>query len=132
MSLIMTEYKDVKDMTEIDFYALKWGGVSFDFLGKKWFVHHMFDDYACTMDGEILLIFKRRILKPLKTTLGLYVTLCYEDDFMQKTVHDFVFETFNQTYEPCRLVVHKDGNKLNNHIDNLKYEDKWHENIICI
>ena len=116
----MTEYKDIREMTEIDFYALKWEGVSFDLFDKKWFVHDLYNDYACTMNGEILLIFKRKVIKPVKSTMGLYFNCCYKGDFNLMTVHDFVFQTFNQIYDYNGLVIHEDNNKSNNHIDNLK------------
>ena len=119
-SLIMTEYKDIREMTEIDFYALKCECVSFDLFNKKWFVHYFYDDYACTMNGEILLIFKRKVIKPDEATMGLYFNCCYKGDFNLMSVHDFVYQTFNKIRNYNGLVIHKNNNKLNNHIDNLK------------
>ena len=119
----MTEYKDVREMQEIDFYALKLGMdgiVSFDLYDKKWFVHNLYDDFACSMRGEILLIYKRKIIKPVLATDGLYFNCCYKGEFNLMTVHDFKYQTFNQIYKYDGLVLHKDGDKTNNHIDNLK------------
>ena len=120
MDLVMTKYKDIREMTEFDYYALKWGCVSFDLFDKKWFVHEIYSDYACTIHGEILLIFKRSIIKPVELTMGLYFNCCYMGEFNLMTVHDFVYQTFEKKYDYNGLVTHKDNNKLNNHIDNLK------------
>lgn len=68
---------------------------------------------------------KGRILKPylLRTHCGAYeqVTLCDERGQVKHTIHRLVATAFldNPYSLPC--VNHIDGNKLNNHVDNLEW-----------
>ena len=59
--------------------------------------------------------------------MGLSFRMYYKNEFIVKQVKDFVYETIHKKYDPTRLIIHKDGNKMNNHIDNLEYEGELAE-----
>ncbi len=49
------------------------------------------------------------------------VNLCRENIRKSVSVHRLVATTFLPQPDGCNIVNHKDGNKLNNHIDNLEW-----------
>jgi hypothetical protein len=60
-----------------------------------------------------------------KTSLDRYgyekIALCIDGKMKHTTVHRVVAETFIPNPENYKTVNHKDGNKLNNHVDNLEW-----------
>lgn len=70
-----------------------------------------------------------RILKPRigKNGYG-YVILRKSDKSKTTYIHRLVAETFIEKSDGCNLVNHQDGNKLNNHIDNLEWCDSSRNN----
>lgn len=81
-----------------------------------------FSDYTVYEDGTV--IGRRGV--PLKGGLDTkgYKQVCFfDDDNIQRTkkVHRLVAEAFLPKVEGKTHVNHKDGNKLNNHIDNLEW-----------
>lgn len=57
-----------------------------------------------------------------------YVDLRFEGRRVKSTVHRLVAQAFIPNPENKRTVNHKDGNKLNNHVDNLEW-NTYKENI---
>ena len=92
---------------------------SFDMHGNKWFPHQLFKEIAAGMDGEIL-FHKRKILKPKMTDLGLVVYVCLKGEFQLYLVQNLVYEIFNDILEVPGMILHIDGDKTNNHINNLE------------
>ena len=72
-------------------------------------------------DGRVC----RRKGKILRTTLDKYgykvVGLCNQGRQKTRTVHSLVAEAFIGTRPEGMEVCHNDGNKTNNHVDNLRY-----------
>ena len=65
---------------------------------------------------------EQRLLKLSKTEKGYVRCMIYEDGrLVQKKVHRMVAEMFLDRVEGKDEVNHKDGNKLNNHVDNLEW-----------
>lgn len=63
------------------------------------------------------------ILKPTKNSKGyLAVVICVDGTRNTKYVHQVIASTFIPNPENKLTVNHKDGNPLNNHLDNLE----WH------
>ena len=104
-------------LTEYD-YELK-NQNSFDKLGKKWFPHPLYKDWAASLDGDILYA-QKKILKPKMSDMGLVIYLCIDGNWQLYLVANFVFEVFNKIEELDGLVTHIDGDKTNNNINNLE------------
>lgn len=69
-----------------------------------------------------------RILKPNINTNGYYVVTLYNNDGKSnpKSIHRLVAEAFIDNYNNYHVINHKDGNKLNNCVDNLEFCTQSH------
>lgn len=79
--------------------------------------------YQISDDGHVRRLLKGGRTKPLKNREGLYYTVslskkCEKHSF---NVHRLVAEHFLERPEGATEVNHKDGNKLNNNVDNLEW-----------
>lgn len=84
---------------------------------------HYRNNYFVSNCGQIFKQTKKR-LKPLKlhTAKGYYIfTLSDGSLRLTKRVHQVVLEMFVGPRPQNKVVNHKDGNKLNNHVSNLEY-----------
>lgn len=81
-----------------------------------------YDNYIISDNGEVFN--KRNINKPLKTRINKhgykYLNLSKNGIVKSKLIHRIVAEAF-LNYQDGDVVNHKDGNKLNNNIDNLEF-----------
>lgn len=67
-------------------------------------------------------IYKERILKAQINRWGYkFVSLCKSSKVTIKQVHKLVAQTFIKNNHNYSCVNHKDGNKLNNNVDNLEW-----------
>ena len=88
-------------------------------MGKHGFSTLTFDDYEITKDGEIFnLRFGRRKVKPQRNGKG-YLRVYIGGKLY--FVHRLVAEKYIPNPENKPQVNHKDGNKLNNCVDNLEW-----------
>lgn len=69
---------------------------------------------------------KERVVKPRVSNKGyLRIALC-EKGRIDYSVHRLVLSTFRPNIENLPQINHVDGNKLNNHVDNLEWCDQSH------
>ena len=83
-------------------------------------------NYGFTEDGRVFNIKFNRELKPyISSTTGYwFVTLRHEDGRRRPTaLHRIVAKLFLPNPDNLPQVNHKDGNKLNVHVDNLEWTD---------
>ena len=82
-----------------------------------------YPNYAVSKDGRIKSIRFNRILKPSYSDSGYaYVNLSHGGLIKSTAIHKIVIEHFKGLKPAENYVVdHKDGNKTNNHIDNLEW-----------
>ncbi len=63
---------------------------------------------------------KKKYLKPVISKFGLYQISLYKNKKeSKKQLHRLIYEAYNNIIEDTYFIKHKDGNKLNNSIDNL-------------
>lgn len=93
----------------------------------KYAVIPNFSRYLATENGDLISTNyknsgQEKKLKP-SITGGYYKTMLLRDDgkYVSKNVHWFITLAFFGERKKGLSVNHKDGNKLNNHIDNLEY-----------
>lgn len=81
-----------------------------------------YENYLISDNGEVFNI--KNINKPLKTRINKsgykYLNLSKNGIVTTKLIHRLVAETFIENHKE-NIVNHKDGNKLNNCIDNLEF-----------
>lgn len=82
--------------------------------------------YAITSTGKVYSYSRNRYLMPKVTKFGYYeVALSNQTDGIRnvkyKTIHRLVAETFLNNPSNLEQVNHKDGNKFNNHLNNLEF-----------
>jgi len=89
----------------------------------EWKVIDGYPNYAISSEGQVKSLRFNRLLKPAKNSSDYYYVNLVESK-VKKTVavHKIVIENFisKKPFENA-VVDHKDGNKLNNHIENLEW-----------
>lgn len=82
-----------------------------------------YPNYEITTSGKVISSYKKGIELVPRVNKGgyLYVNLYNENGRKTKKIHRLVAETFIPNPQNLPQVNHKDGNKLNNHIENLEW-----------
>lgn len=79
-------------------------------------------NYLISENGVVYSLKSSRYLKPSINSGGYYVLPLYIDGVKKQwKVHDLVAEMYIPNEEGKKYVHHKDGNKLNNSVDNLQW-----------
>lgn len=95
------------------------------FTGKfdnDWLPIYGYEDYMIKIDGTVVNPKTKRILTPSERNGYIRVNL---HGNQMKSVHILVYSTFNHCDIPKGKVIdHIDGNKANNHLDNLRLVDQ--------
>ena len=88
----------------------------FKFNNEIWYKHPKFKKYACSRRGEVL--YKYEIVKPIliNNELCIIITLFRFKIYLLKRL---VYESYNDI-EECPFIMNKDGDIMNNSIDNLE------------
>ena len=98
-----------------------------DLENEEW---RNFGNYLISSHGRIRHKTKNNLLKPV-ITCGYYkVRLSQNGMVTDYMVHKLVYELFNGKLEQDMIIDHIDGNKLNNHKDNLRQISKS-ENVLA-
>lgn len=106
-----------------------------DLPGEKWkYIPNTNDMYKISNLGRIVSFHKNKIsfLHPNKTRKGYArVAICFCNAKRQVFVHRLVAEAFLQNPYGYKEINHKDGNKLNNEVNNLEFctskYNTWHK-----
>lgn len=81
-----------------------------------------FPNYQVSDSGEVVNIVTGKQLKPIHERTGYsHVTLCGDGRHKQTSIHRLVAREFINNPENKPMVNHIDGNKANNHVDNLEW-----------
>lgn len=79
-------------------------------------------NYCITRCGKVFSLKSDRFLKPFSDTSGYQYIECYEYGCKKKfAIHRLVAIAFLENNENKKEVNHKDGDKTNNHVDNLEW-----------
>ena len=81
-----------------------------------------FENYGIYENGDIINVKTNRILKKSKDNLGYYKVILYNDD-NKKTfrIHRLLGEYYLDKIEGKNIIDHKDGDKENNDLSNLRW-----------
>ena len=97
---------------------------------ESWKKIDNYDNYMISNLGNIKNIKRNKLLSPSKNTWGYLGVLLHKNgDKKRYQMHRLVANAFIPNLENKKEVNHKDGNKLNNHVDNLEWVTRS-ENMI--
>jgi len=103
-----------------------------------WKIIRQFPNYEVSNDGKVRNTKTKKLLKPYVNKGGYFaVGLSKDGKIFQRLINRLVAEAFIPNLENKPQVNHKNGDKINNHVDNLEwvtaYENKKHaiENGLC-
>lgn len=92
---------------------------------KQWKPCKELPNYELSEIGEVRNIKTGRVMKTSINQKG-YETVCLHDNNKQYTrrVHRLVADAFSESHDTKLDVIHKDGNRLNNAINNLEWRNR--------
>lgn len=91
-------------------------------MADTWSKINGFSNYSVSKNGKIRNDKSGNIKTPIKGTNGYYNVDLYENGQRTKVrIHRVVGETFIDNPEHKTQINHKDGNKLNNNVENLEW-----------
>lgn len=87
--------------------------------------------YQISDEGQVRRFLKSGETKPVKPREGLYlsVSLSKKGRYISHNIHRLVAESFLEKPKGALEVNHKDGNKWNNHVENLEWVSQ-RENLV--
>lgn len=90
---------------------------------NKYLVNELGEIYSCPkkQSNGNGFMHNGKKLKPYKNKHGYLMVCLYGEKKHRLTIHRIVCENFIDNPEDKKYVNHKDGNKLNNHVDNLEW-----------
>ena len=87
--------------------------------------------YKISNYGNVYSYHNNRLLKLTITRNGYYsIDLCGSEGKYKTGVHRLVYTTFIESITDVDLIHHKDGNKLNNRLDNLEKISRSNHKIV--
>ena len=91
---------------------------------KVFFIHPLYTNYAASADGQLLNMKTKRLLMGSKMKDGSRRIVLHQAPLPKKNIafHRFVFECFNGKLPNDVVIVHINGIKDDNRIDNLQME----------
>lgn len=78
-------------------------------------------NYHITSNGDVFSYHCNKLLKPRLNKGYFYVNLSNNGKMKTFKIHRLVAESFLPNHSNLPIVNHKDGNKQNNHVDNLEW-----------
>lgn len=88
----------------------------------EWKIINDYPDYAISNDGKVKSLRYNKILRGSTNAHYLYVNLVKNKKPKTTAIHTIVMEYFGPEKPEQNMVIdHVDGNKHNNHIDNLEW-----------
>ena len=97
---------------------------------ESWKKIDNYDNYMISNLGNIKNIKRNKLLSPSKNTWGYLGVMLHKNGNVKRyQIHRLVANAFIPNIENKKEVNHKDGNKLNNHVDNLEWVTRS-ENIL--
>lgn len=83
--------------------------------------HPIYTKYGCDIDGTLYSTKGKRKSTINSTTQYRVMSIRHEGKLIQYRAHRFIYECVTQSIIPDNMVInHIDGNKINNHFDNLE------------
>ncbi len=94
---------------------------------KEWMPVSEFPGYSVSYEGEVRRDSSGRILSYKINQYGvIYIGLMRENKQYQRSVALLVASAFiPRPYGPMDTPIHLDGNRYNNHVDNLEWRPRW-------
>lgn len=80
-----------------------------------------YPNYKIDKDAIVYDVYRGRIVKPYVTVSGFYVNLVNEQGRKNVRVHKLIADAFVDNPNNFEKIVHIDGNKFNNTVENLKF-----------
>ena len=88
----------------------------------KWLPITGFPNYAVSDNGDVMNVITGNKLKPIHMSIGYsYVALCNDGRQHRTGIHRLVAQEFIPNPNGKPMVNHIDGDKANNHVDNLEW-----------
>lgn len=89
---------------------------------EQWKEINGYPNYLVSNTGKVYTKNRNKLLSPKVDRYGYYaVGLCKDNKVKHFTVHRLVAMAFIPLLDNCNVVNHKDGNKLNNDVNNLEW-----------
>lgn len=90
-------------------------------MNEQWVELEDYPNYAVSNEGRVWNMQRDAVLTPRRATNGaLRVTLSHEGETKEYYIHQLVLMAFHGVYVPKQHIMHFDGDKENNRLENLR------------